>query len=84
MTKRTFDILTVITTHLKNDDFGIFSNMRVRDLFPCVESDYMLHGVWLFYRSSINEVFYYTGLPCDKVYIIDRDPYKYVYLYQLL
>ena len=83
MTRKTFDILYTIAEHLKGDDFGICSNIRVSDLFPCVSSDFMLEVVWLFYHSSINEIFYYTGVPCDKVYIIGRDPYKYVYLYQL-
>lgn len=84
MTRKTFDILCTVTERLKGDDFGICSNIRISDLFPGVSSDFMLEGAWLFYRSSINEVFYYTGLPCDSVFIVDRDPYKYVYLYQLL
>lgn len=83
MTRKTFDILCTVTEYLKGDDFGICSNIRVRDLFPGVSSDFMLEGAWLFYRSSINEIFYYTGVPCDKVYIIGSNPYKYVYLYQL-
>ena len=83
MTRATFDILSVVTTYLKNDDFGIVYDRAVRDLFPGVDSDYVLQGCWLFYRSSVNEVFYYTGIPCDKVYIIDRDPEKFVYLYLL-
>lgn len=83
MTQKTFDILYAVTEHLKGDDFGICSNIRISDLFPCVSSDFMLEGVWLFYKSYINEIYDYTGFPRDKVYIIDRDPYRYVYLYKL-
>lgn len=83
MTRKTFYILCTVTEHLKGDDFGICSDIRIRDLFPVVVSDYKLEGVWLFYRSYINKIFYYTGVPCDKVYIIGRHPYRYVYLYQL-
>ena len=83
MTRKTYDILCNVTEHLKGDDFGICSNIRVRDLFPEIASDCMLHGVWLFYRSTINEIFYYTGIPCDRVYMVEKDPDKFVYLYQL-
>lgn len=84
MRRKTFDILTVITTHLRHDDFGICSDIRVRDLFPLIDSDFMLKGVWLFYCSSVNEVFYFTGVPCDKVYTVAVNPNKYVYLYHLV
>lgn len=83
MTRKTFDILCTVIEYLKGDEFGFCSNIRVRDLFPVVDSDYMLEGAWLFYRSSINEIFYYTGVPCDLVYMIDCDPDKFVYLYRL-
>lgn len=83
MTRKTYDILCTVTEHLKGDDFGICSNIRVRDLFPVVVSDYMLEGVWLFYRSPINEIFYYTGVPCDLVYTVASDPDTFVYLYRL-
>lgn len=84
MTRKAYDILCTVTEHLKGDDFGICSNIRVRDLFPGVRSDFMLEGVWLFYRSSINEIFYYTGVSCDVVYSesvgsVDR----FIYLYKL-
>ena len=83
MTKKTFNILTVIFTYLKDDDFGICSDVRVRDLFPFVDSNLMLEGVWLFYKSSQNEVFYYSGVPCDKAYMLSCDPDIYAYLYRL-
>lgn len=83
MTQKTYDILYTVTEHLKGDDFGICSNIRVRDLFPGIDSDFMLAGSWLFYRSPINEIFYYTGVPCDKVYTVSNNPDKFVYLYEL-
>ena len=83
MTRKTYDILTVVTTHLRHDDFGICSDIRVRDLFPLIDSDFKLEGVWLFYRSSINEIFYFTGVPCDIVYTVAVNPEKFVYLYKL-
>lgn len=83
MTKKTFDILSVVTTHLTGDDFGILSDIRVRDLFPSVDSDFMLEGPWLFYKSSRNEILYYTGVLCDKVYILSCDPDIYAFLYRL-
>ena len=83
MTRKTYDILCTVLEHLKGDDFGICSNISISDLFAGVTSDFFLEGVWLFYRSPINEIFYYTGVPCDKVYIYSRDPYEYVYLYKL-
>ena len=84
MTRKTYDILCTVTEHLKGDDFGICSNIRVRDLFPGVDSDFMLEGAWLFYRSPTNEIFYYTGVPCDKFYMVECDPDKFVYLYELV
>lgn len=83
MTRVSFDILSVVTTYLKNDDFGIVYDMLLSKLLPNVHSDYILHGCWLFYRSSVNEIFYYTGVPCDKVYVVDDNPDKFVYLYLL-
>lgn len=83
MTRKTFDILYAVTEHLRNDDFGICSNIRVQDLFPDIPSVKMLDGSWLFYVSHVNEIFYYTGVQCDLVYMIDCDPDKFVYLYRL-
>ena len=50
MTRKIYDILCTVTEHLKGDDFGICSNIRVHDLFPVIQSEKMLDGVWLFYR----------------------------------
>lgn len=83
MTQKTYDILCTVTEHLKGDDFGICSNIRVRDLIPCIDSNFMLEGSWLFYRSPINEIFYYTGVTCDLVYMVACDPDNFVYLYRL-
>ena len=83
MTRKTYDILYTVTEYLKDDDFGICSNISVHDLFPEIQSEKMLDGVWLFYRSSINEIFYYTGVICDLVYMVARYPDKFVYLYRL-
>lgn len=83
MTRKTYDILSTVTQYLAGDDFGICSNIRIHDLFPVIQSEKMLNGTWLFYRSSINEIFYYTGVTCDLVYMIDCDPDKFVYLYRL-
>lgn len=83
MTRKTYYILYTVTEHLKGDDFGICSNICVHDLFPEIDSSKMLNGVWLFYRSSINEIFYYTGVTCDLVYMVACDPDKFVYLYRL-
>ena len=83
MTQKTYDILCTVTEHLKGDDFGICSNIRVRDLFPGIDSEFMLVGTWIFFRSPINEIFYYTGVPCDKAYTVSSDPDMFVFLYQL-
>lgn len=83
MTCKTYDVLCAVTEHLKGDDFGICSNIRVCDLFSEINSNKMLNGVWLFFRSSINEVFYYTGVTCDLVYMVACDPDEFVYFYHL-
>lgn len=83
MTRKSYDVLCAVTEYLKEDDFGICSNIRVHDLFPVIASDYMLEGTWIFYHSSINEIFYYTGVPCDLVYTVASDPDEFVYFYRL-
>ena len=83
MTRKTYDVLYSVTEYLKGDDFGICSNINVRNLFPDVSCDFVLEGVWLFYRSTINEIYYYTGVPCDKVYLVDSDLNINLYLYKL-
>ena len=83
MTRKTYDILCAVLGHLKDDDFGICSNIRISVLFADVTSDFFLEGVWLYYRSSVNEIFYYTGVPCDKFYVYSSYPDEYVYLYKL-
>lgn len=83
MTRKTFAILSTVTQYFSGDDFGICSNIRVHDLFPEIQSEKMLDGVWIFYRSSINEIFYYTGVTCDLVYMVASDPNVFVYFYKL-
>lgn len=83
MNRKTYDILYSVTEHLKGDDFGICCNICVNDLFPEIVSSKVLDGTWLFYRSSTNEIFYYTGVPCDLVYMVACDPDIFVYLYRL-
>lgn len=83
MTRKTYDILCSAVKHLKDDEFGICSNIRVCDLFPGVGSDRMLEGTWLFYCAHYNEIFYYTGVPSDEVYIMDDNPSMLLFLYKL-
>lgn len=83
MTRKTFKILSTVTQYFSGDDLGICSNIHVKELFPEIKSEKMLDGVWLFYRSSINEIFYYTGVTCDLVYMVSCDPNMFVYFYKL-
>ena len=83
MTKKSYNILSVVLKHLQDDEFGIVYDIRLRDLHPRIESDEVLPGMWLWYYSGINEVFYYTGYHCDKVYTFKDIPGKYIYLYKL-
>ena len=83
MTRKTFNILSAVLEHLQYDEFGIVYNVRLRDLHPLIESDEIIPGMWLWYYSGINEVFYYTGYYCDKVYNFKELPDKFIYLYKL-